>query len=239
MKFDYFSYTDKGSRNENQDALQVKSYTDKFVACVADGVGGGNCGGLASKASVVFFLDQISSRDYYQLSEPLAATHNYIKHLQQQNPDCQGMATTFTGCVIEGQHLIGVHAGDSRLCILRKNGIKQITVAHTEAARLVREGHLTQDQLATYPRRNVLDSAIGIKGPVTYQNFKFTLEVNDRVLLTTDGVHDVVSKTEFRDLSLQTETVTIYGNRIVSLLSTKKLSDNVSFIVIQVCDDEK
>jgi serine/threonine protein phosphatase PrpC len=230
----YFQYTDPGPRDDNQDAIDIRHKESYTLACIADGVGGGSCGSLASTESVKFFSNAIDNPIYARLEDALQATHQRIKELQKKNEECHGMATTFTACLIRSGSLFGVHVGDSRLCILRGNGIKQLTDPHTEAHRLFLEGKLTFNDLATYPRRNVLESAIGIKGEIKIQTFRFDLQVGDRVLLTTDGVHDVINKLEFRDLSKESANVEQFGKKIIELLKDKRLTDNVSFILMDV-----
>ena len=59
MKIESFKYSDSGPRLENQDSISVKEFEDFFVACIADGVGGRNCGSIASQESINFFLSEI------------------------------------------------------------------------------------------------------------------------------------------------------------------------------------
>src|SRR5690349_15366899 len=130
MSHEFFSYTDKGPRSENQDAIRIHEFSDSLVACLADGVGGAKCGSMASTNSISFFFEAIQSSEHFDLKAALLATHLELQNLQLAHPECVGMATTFTGCMIRNKSLFGIHAGDSRLCILRGNGIKQLTVAH-------------------------------------------------------------------------------------------------------------
>ena len=144
------------------------------------------------------------------------------------------MATTFTGCLISDNKIKGVHLGDSRLCLLRGNGIKQLTVNHTEANRLFLAGKLTKDELDNYPRKNVIESAIGIKGQLTIQCFDFDLQLNDRIIISSDGVHGLISKIEFRDLSIKYKLLNEFGEALKSLLQKKGLIDNATFLIIEL-----
>jgi PPM family protein phosphatase len=177
-----FIFSDKGSRDENQDAVKTTSLNSAFISCIADGVGGSNCGRFAATQSIAYFLEMLASTEISNMGEALRATHDKIIRLQQEKPECNGMATTFTACMIMNFTLRGVHTGDSRLCILRGNGLKQLTDSHTEAERLLKAGKLSKEQLIFYPRRNVLDSAIGAKSNLIVQNFDFSLKNGDRNL---------------------------------------------------------
>lgn len=227
-----FKYSDPGPREENQDALESTEFNGTHIACVADGVGGNNCGKFAAQSSVKFF--QEGNPTATNLSDLLQNVHNQICSLQQSMIECAGMASTFTACLIQNYELTGVHTGDSRLCILRGNGIKQLTDEHTELNRLIKAGKVKKEQAADYPRKNVLESALGIKSNLQIQAFDFKLQKGDRIILTTDGVHEVTTKVQFRDLSLQAATIELYGQYIIEHLKNQKLTDNVSFVVLEV-----
>jgi len=237
MNISSFCHSEIGPRDENQDTISLKNIEDCFVAGVADGVGGGNCGSIASNQSINYFFETLKINEF-DLEKTILATHHNLTILQQNNPKCQGMATTFTATVIAGNLLKGIHAGDSRLCVLRGNGLKQLTTPHTEAERLVRDGRIKREDLSTYPRRNIIESALGIKGTPEVQAFEFKLLAGDRILLTTDGVHDLISKVEFRDMSITTPTIAEFGEKIKQKLSERKLTDNASFILIGFYEDE-
>lgn len=234
MRVDFFKYTDKGGRNENQDSLDVRLINNSIlIACIADGVGGANCGQVASEISVKEFHNKLNMGTG-NMKEILLQIHNDLKSYQIENSNCKGMATTFTGCVLKGGVLEGVHIGDSRLCILRGNGIRQLTENHTEVNRLLKEGKISKEDVEFYPRKNVLESAIGAQRQPRIQNFIFRLMLNDRILLTTDGVHEIITKVEFRDKSINNPSIKDFGNSIIDTLKSRKLTDNVSFIILSV-----
>ncbi len=207
MKIESIKYSDQGSKEENEDSLEIMQIEDKFVACIADGIEGKNDSKLASEFSVDFFLSSLDEGES-DLLEIIKEAHKEIKELQNMNPDCKGISTTFTGCVILDNKLNIVYTGSSRLNILRGNGIKKLT-------------------------EYSLECALGKDNP-SIQLQEFDLLSGDRILLTTQGVHDNITKEEFRDLSKQADTLNDFGNGIVQLLGTKKAADNASFIAINV-----
>ncbi len=228
----YFEFSNIGPRKANEDFIRVSSYQDFIFACVADGVGGAGCGDIAAKAAVDYF-DAAISEPQADLNSLAVEADTRIKELQASTANCRNMATTLTGCTIEENFLRGVHVGDTRLCVLRGNGIKQLTVSHTEADRLYRAGKLSFSQMLSYPRRNVLESALGISEGLQIQEFTFNLELGDRIILTSDGVHEMLTKAEIRDFSLQNKDVTDFGKAVANYLLSKKLNDNASFIVLE------
>lgn len=233
MKYEYITYSDKGPRNENQDFLRVGIQDENIIACVADGVGGSNCGSKASQLSVNNYFKEITNGNL-NLSSILKRSHELILENQILNPDCVSMATTFTGCYIKSYNLQGVHVGDSTLSIIRGNGIKQLTEDQTEAKRFLKEGKLSPEEYKIYPRKNILYSALGIKGMPEIQPFKFTLEKNDKILLATDGLHSIIKKVEIRNINLNNTSNENFVNSLVDLINSRQLTDNTSFISIQI-----
>lgn len=233
MKLEYFTYTDIGPRSENQDSFSIVYDGNFLKGCVADGVGGTMCGKRAAEMATSEFR-KIEYVSLESLKQAVLSINEVIKSLQKQILDCRSMATTLTGCLIADYLLSGVHVGDSRLCILRGNGIKQLTESHTEGYMLYKKGKLNKQEYLEYPRNNILESALGIVGQPIVQLFKFGLLKGDRVIITTDGVHDIVSKTQIRDLSVRSRTLERFGNELTALLRNLKLTDNATFLVIEV-----
>jgi serine/threonine protein phosphatase PrpC len=232
MQLEYFTHTERGPRPGNEDALQVAVNDFSGTFCVADGVGGSNCGSMASSISVTEFVTHATVNA--NLATLLKEIQNKLLEYQTMHPECKGMATTFTGCLVHEDKLLGIHAGDSKLFVLRRNGIKQLTETHTEAFRLYKAGKLSADEFLTYPRKNIIESALGTTTAPMIQEFTFDLESGDRILITTDGVHDFIAKKEFRDLSLQSSDVHEFGEKIILELANKPLTDNATFVLFSV-----
>ena len=140
------------------------------------------------------------------------------------------MASTFTGCSIENLRLNGVHCGDSRLYILRGNGLKQLSEDHSEVAKLLRKGKLSAKEAINYPRRNVLYSAIGAGESIEIQDFEFSLQPKDRILLLTDGVSGVVSKKQVRDLVCQIEEKVIFKKQLLAIIKFTSILANMKMV---------
>jgi serine/threonine protein phosphatase PrpC len=237
MNFNIDSYSDIGKRNENQDSLGYKLLNnDILVSCIADGVGGKKGGKIASQLCVYEFIKELENNINTEniLKKTLLKIHKSILKTSKESINL-GMASTFTGVLIDNYKLKGIHTGDTRICILRGNGIKQITKDQTEVARLVREGLISFEEAQKYPRRNIIESALGVidREPNLFE-FEFDLEVNDRIILTTDGVHENLSKKELRDISLKSKTSSDFISNIKEILILKEPNDNNSILTITI-----
>ncbi|TDO77601.1 serine/threonine protein phosphatase PrpC [Flavobacterium chryseum] len=228
-----YQFTEIGPRTENQDSFGIKNQNNILIACVADGVGGANNGKFASQLSVDKFLESVHSYED-NLALIIESIHNTVLDYQEKDSNYKGMATTFTACLISKNKLKGIHLGDSRLCVLRRNGIKQLTQNHTEAKRLYKAGKLSFEEMNNYPRKNVIESAIGMKDKILIQPFYFDLEPKDRIIITSDGIHELISKIEFRDLSIKNKNLNIFGDELASLVKSKKMIDNSTFVIIEI-----
>lgn len=229
MYYSHSSFSDRGPSPENQDSLQMSAHSDWCLACIADGVGGAARGRDAAQLTTQFFINTLEAN----LATPLGAVIE-AANAELLNPSGQGLITTFSGVFIKGLYLQGVHAGDTRIYVLRGNGIKQLTEDHTEFFRFCKEGKLTPEEAETYPRKHILENALGSNVSPRIDTFDFSLEPNDRILLTTDGVHDLLSKSDFRNISKTSLNVDDLVASIAKHIQQVKPKDNYSVIAIEI-----
>lgn len=128
--------------------------------------------------------------------------------------------------------MIGVHCGDTRASVARGKGIVRLTADHSEGERLFRAGKLTKQEAAEYPRNNILESALGIHGEVRIDTFSFDLAAEDRVFLTTDGVHDRVFLREMRDVSERHSNAQAFATEMAELVVARTPRDNFSLVAV-------
>ena len=228
----YDSLSIHGPRVENQDSYHVQHFKGGTFACVADGVGGNTGGSIASQLVVHEAFEAIKKGVEISL-ELFLSIDRSLKQAGFENNLLEGMASTLSACVIANDKLFIGHCGDSRILLLRNNGIKQLTPDHTEVEKLVKAGILNKEDALTYPRKNVLESALGAKKELLYFGGIFDLQKGDRVLLTTDGVHGVYSKKELRDISLfSSEPKDFILNMFNSDLEGR-ITDNATLVVLE------
>jgi serine/threonine protein phosphatase PrpC len=103
------------------------------------------------------------------------------------------MGTTMTLACSVGSQLILVHVGDSRVYLLRRGKLIQLTHDHTVSQGLADEGIIPRDEVASHRQRHVLTRSLGAAGrPVEAEVQKIDLASGDQLLLTSDGVTDMV-----------------------------------------------
>lgn len=226
-----FSLTDKGPRDQNQDFYLLKEFDDSLCLIVADGVGGNKGGATASMHACEFFFEQIKRGA--SPSQAIELTHAEIQNLATTSPELTGMATTLSCAILHKNKIYGAHAGDSRIYQLRGNGLRQLTQDHSEVARLLLAGKLTKEDAETYPRKNILYSAIGVSGGLTYQEFETEIAEGDRILLMTDGVYSVIHKKDLRDLSIKYSDFNDYCSAVIQRVIDGRTRDNYTLVGFQ------
>lgn len=226
-----FAFSDKGPRTNNQDSYCVETKGIETIASVADGVGGNQGGEIASRLAVDSFKKSFAAG--LQLTACLETAHRSISEQAALDPALHGMATTFTAVHWDGRVLKGVHTGDSRAYLLRGLGLKQLTIDHTEVARLVAEGKISKEDSVHYPRKNVLTSALGTHKNLLIDEFSFEMEPGDRLLLITDGVYGVVTKKFLVGLSLVHSDFIEFCEEIIRKVNDVTATDNFTLVGLE------
>jgi protein phosphatase len=189
-------------RSDNEDS----GFLGPTCMLVADGVGGAAAGEIAS-ATTAYVVSALALAD--PLADPLEMLHTGVVLAQEQvaagvlqDPARTGMATTLTAVATDGVTFALAHLGDSRGYVFREGRLTRVTTDHTYVQRLVDEGNLEEDHVATHPWRNVVmrsvDGTPAESGDVT----RLRLRVGDRVLLASDGLTDLVSEPHIEALLL-------------------------------------
>lgn len=228
-----YLFSSKGPRVQNQDAVSLTHTSDGVLLCVADGVGGNNGGEIASKLAIeIFTREIITARCSFK--QAIEITHTAILEKAAEDDSLSGMATTFTAALVTEQKVIGIHCGDSRAYVLRDKGLKQLSIDHSEVAKLLRNGKISKEAALDYPRKNVIYSALGSHKELEIDEFEFELVSNDRIVLVTDGIHGIVSKKEFRDRSLKSDSLKEFCDSLILLLEGVGPDDNYTIAAIEL-----
>jgi protein phosphatase len=236
MNYSVASVSGAGARSSNEDSIGVLRTQGILGVVVADGLGGMGGGERASQIAVSefeSFLERNTRPDIASLRSTALDIHRKIRQ-EQRLTDFKSMATTFTAGVFYETRLLIAHSGDSRISLARGSGIKRLTRDHSEAQRLLEAGKLDRAQYIDYPRKNILESALGIEGTPMIDTIDYEVKHGDWVFVTSDGVHNIVLLREFRKLvdeCIDPERVVL---EIKSLIEERGPEDNYSLIAVFV-----
>ncbi|MCQ2555507.1 MAG: Stp1/IreP family PP2C-type Ser/Thr phosphatase [Clostridia bacterium] len=240
--------TDKGIyRANNEDACYVLLPENLYV--VADGVGGGNSGEIASRTAVNEMASYLKS---HNLSEAKSKAKivtffkNAIDHINdvvyesakkfEQNT---GMATTFVSLYMyKGKAYIG-NVGDSRVYIYRKGILQQLTEDHTYVNSLVKAGILTREQAESDTRKNMITRAIGAESSVLPDFYMIDMEEGDLFIMCTDGLYDEVSPKEIISIIKENDgTMSDLCGSLIRRANQNGGHDNITLICLKVVKED-
>lgn len=198
-------------RERNEDLVHFGPLDDNgmesFVLAVADGMGGYDRGDVASKIAIDTLLDRLKTLDTDDSALILKQAYRRANDEIYEGGVSQGeenmMGTTLVAGLVRGADLSLANVGDSRGYLLRAGALTQVTQDHSLIAEQVRMGVLTAEEAKSSQHRNIITRALGHRERVDVDVFELTLLPEDRLLISTDGVHDFLDEEEIRDVLLE------------------------------------
>lgn len=204
-----------GRRAEQQDAFGFCGFTQDWhrgeggvLAVLADGMGGMEAGGAASRLAVRTLMAVFDGRGPDEpvpeaLSRALDETNRAVYDLACQGAGEGNTGTTLVAAAVQDGRLHWVAVGDSRLYLYRGADatLTQCSRDHNHLADLMQEvaqGRLNRAQAETDPDAAALTSFVGMAEiPRVDSNLRpLALAPGDRLLLCSDGVHGVLTPAE-------------------------------------------
>ena len=181
----------------NEDRYLIKPLGgDAVMLAVADGLGNGCAGGHAAEMIIDALSHIIQIDNGRELNELMQLVRDLDRAVceKESTDQCyEGMGSTLVCAVLKNDRVYWVHAGDSRLFILRTGKLIQITEDQTLARFLIKEGEITAQQEPNHYSRMVMDQYVGC-GFCEPETGQLVLETGDVLLLSSDGLHDQISK---------------------------------------------
>ena len=209
----------------------------RFLAAVADGMGGEDRGELASLLAV----QALKPCAWDQIPEVSAAAMDRANVAICREMEQAGggrMGSTLTALYIDGERAVCCNIGDSPCYLLREGTLLPLSADHNKAARLIRLGVLTPEQAARHPSRHELTQHLGIFPeemiiePALSQ--AVTLQEGDRFLLCSDGLTDMVIQAEIAALLSSGDAPEEQAEALVQAALEAGGRDNVTVVVVRV-----
>lgn len=192
LRFRYAAHSHPGLvRSNNEDA----GYAGAYLLLVADGVGGAAAGEIAaaSTAYVTSTVSMISEDDPLAvLAQSVQFAHEHLRDGVRADPTRDGMSTTLTAVLGNGERFALVHIGDSRGYLWRDGTLRRITKDHTLLQMMLDSGQLQSEDAASFPYRSVIARSVTHNEPPEPDLSLLDLEPGDRLLLASDGLTDLV-----------------------------------------------
>jgi len=237
MKLRHSADTDVGkTRDHNEDRFgfgapeQAERLGDLLVIC--DGMGGHAAGEVASKIGV----ETILAIYYGEASEDRAQVLEQAFEQANEQIYARGngsMGTTGVAALLLHDALHIANVGDSRAYLIRDGEIRQISRDHSFVGDQVAAGLITADQARSSPHRNVITRALGYQSGVTVDLFRWPLQIDDIIVLCSDGLHGLVTDAEIARIAGEA-TPDAAVQQLIDLANSRGGTDNITVVIAQV-----
>jgi protein phosphatase len=226
-----------GFRSVNQDA----AFTAPWGAAVADGVGGGPSGDLASAAFVHRLVaGGMLLTDAGSLAVRIREANWDLGAHTRRDESLRGMATTFTGLFVSNAgRLLLAHTGDSRAYLLRRGVLTRETRDDSYVQALLDRGLIAPEAAASHPRRNLITASLsGGEGDAVTVADRDPVP-GDRWLLCSDGVTDYLTDDDLMRELFGAASAQAAASSIVDLALEAGSRDNVTAVVCDVGESDE
>ncbi len=210
---------------------------------VADGMGGHEAGGLASRMAVHAVVEAVLTQFMLPVIEDNTSTvlqTLMIDAVQTANTviwdyaQATGtdMGTTCTAALLVGRALYIAHVGDSRAYLLDQDVLHQLTTDHSMVARLIQMGQIRPEQAHTHPQRNQLYRAIGQQPDVVVDFVYQPLGMASHLLLCSDGLWGMLSNAQIANIIGSARWPHESCDELITQANLAGGDDNISAVVV-------
>ena len=236
-------------RSENEDSIWIDD--SGLVLAVADGMGGHERGAEASQTTIKVFQERLNREKIEEEVKDVTALlgvppeigclyaiiHRSVeeaaKVLYDRNLKLmlrRYMGTTIVGLVlVQDEHVLWFHIGDSRLYRWRDSTLKCLTTDHSLYAEWVKAGRIGEK-----PGKNIITRAIGASPGVEADIEWDKRQKDDIYILCSDGLTDMISDEQIEEILKAGNNVNDTANRLVDAALTAGGKDNTSVVVCKV-----
>ncbi len=249
-------------RRGNEDRYGVFAYRQYppfslpvVLLVLCDGVGGHRAGEVAAEIAVEQIDAAVAASDGLNpphiLRQAIQQASEAIRQQADQNPDQIGMGATCACAWISGRRLYTATVGDSRIYLIRGGKAHRLSIDHTWVQEALEQGILQADEVEGHPNQHVIRRYLGSPTPPEVdlrlywdetptqtddqrvENQGLILQDGDLILLTSDGLTDLVSDGEiaatFTALSPKEAL-----SRLVEVANSRGGFDNITMVAAHI-----
>jgi serine/threonine protein phosphatase PrpC/CRP-like cAMP-binding protein len=250
MKHEAFGKTDIGRvRDHNEDSMLLDQELGLYVVC--DGVGGSAAGEVASATACKIIHEFV--RDNEQVlkncrrdanlfnrdkalnlvRDAIRTANQVVYEMAEADPAKRGMACTVVLVLILGPHAVVAHAGDSRVYLVRRDNVYQLTEDHNVAIEYLRRGLITPEQLPTFRKGASITRVIGQQKLLEPDTLFLELMGHDGILLCSDGLSHYLTDRDLLESLGTTKEQDATPELLVSAANERGGHDNITAVVVK------
>lgn len=241
VQFEYFGLSDIGLiRPTNEDFWQV-NLASRVIA-IADGMGGRLGGEVASHEAIESLmhlmdvhriqLEKFKDEQYKAaLQSILSQVNELVYEHSLEDIHLEGMGTTLSFLHFCNQKAWLFHIGDSRIYHFRDGILSCLTQDHSLANRLKNRFKETEEM---YTYRHILTNVLGSRPYIVPDVANVSYLKEDIFILCSDGLTNMVSDSDIRDILSQHTTLEESGNILISLANSRGGVDNATVVLVRM-----
>lgn len=246
----YVVRSDVGKKREiNEDYYLIKKLGNGCeIYIVADGLGGYECGEVASKIcaesiyeSILYEYERITkskNKDKYisnMLKNTISVANDKIFNMEKTDIKYKGMGTTLLVVFRYFDSIYYLSIGDSRIYYINRDltEIVRLTEDDTYVNTLVKTNIITYEESKNHPQKHILTKAVGVFKDIEVEVSKIDDKLNGYMLLCTDGVTNMIKKHEILNIFKDNE-FDIVAQKIVEESNNRGGIDNITALVIDI-----
>ena len=237
-------------RAHNEDSFYLPE--SERLAIVADGMGGHASGEVASRMAVEtisgffkatqeeqqltwpFKMDKGHRYDVNRMVTAIKLANLKIHEQAQKDPRCHGMGTTVVSALFVDDALVVGHVGDSRLYRRRDGVFEQITEDHSLLNDYIKMKHLSPDEIAAFPHKNVIVRALGMKDTVQVDVHVDAPRLGDVYLICSDGLSGMIKDDEMAEIATSDRDLDVVCERLISTANKNGGLDNITVVAVRL-----
>ena len=237
-------------RAHNEDSFYLPE--SERLAIVADGMGGHASGEVASRLAVEtisgffkatqeeqqltwpFKMDKGHRYDINRMITAIKLANLKIHEQAQKDPRCHGMGTTVVSALFLDDALVVGHVGDSRLYRRRDGVFEQITEDHSLLNDYIKMKHLSPEEIAAFPHKNVIVRALGMKDTVQVDVHVDSPRLGDVYLICSDGLSGMIKDEEMAEIAMSDRDLDVVCERLISTANKNGGLDNITVVAVRL-----
>lgn len=250
MEMDFGAKSDIGCvRENNEDNYRVASEMNLFV--LSDGMGGLECGEVASRIAVDTILEHCRQGDATpalplaggridgvsemtnRLASAVRIANAMVHQAAQKSVTGRPMGATVVAVRLENERMSIANVGDSRVYRLRGEEFDQLTRDHSFVAEEMRQGRMTAQEAGQSGLHNVLVRALGVESEVEVDASEELVLDADTILLCSDGLTRELSDEQIAAVLREADDAQEAAEQLIELAKQAGGGDNVTAIVVR------
>ncbi len=243
----YKTLTHMGSeRKHNQDAYAEFQVPGGYGFTICDGINGKEGGAaIASKMAIESIKRQFRNSQFKNpqkaLTNALTLANFQLYDHAQKNDRFKGFGASCGIVLVLNELVYYAYIGNVRVYFFRDNTIYKLTRDHTKAQTAFQQKKISEDQLETHKDYYEVDRALGFEKDVNFSVCKqpISLEENDLLLLTSDGLFREISENQIAELLDNPDaSVDFIADNLARTANDAGGSDNITLSLIHAFDKE-